>query len=73
MDKQDYLNMQINSYNEEAGRWSLNSRDPVVGSYDSHNSFTDYENFLFKELRNRGLFDKIYKYTQREEDKALSL
>lgn len=32
-----------------------------------------FENFLFKELRNRGYFDKIYKYTQREEDKALSL
>lgn len=32
-----------------------------------------FENFLFKELRNRGYLDKIYKYTQQEEDKALSL
>lgn len=51
----DYLNMQRSYYEEYADRWSLDYRDPVVGSYDAHNAWTDYNDFLFKRFDTTGL------------------
>jgi len=48
--KKDYLDMQNSYYDEYASKWSLEFRDPVVGSYDAHNNWTDYDNFLFKDF-----------------------
>lgn len=46
--KLDYLIMQKNQYEVDASRWSLDNRDPVVGSYDAHNALKDYDTLLFK-------------------------
>jgi SAM-dependent methyltransferase len=48
--KKDYLDMQNSYYDEYASKWSLEFRDPVVGSYDAHNNWSDYDNFLFKDF-----------------------
>lgn len=53
--KEKYLEMQKNYYNTDAVRWNLNHRDPVVGTYDSHNVWTDYDNFLFKNFTTNDL------------------
>lgn len=53
--KLDYLAMQNNYYDEYASQWSLDFRDPVVGSYDAHNAWSDYDNFLFKDFNTLGL------------------
>jgi hypothetical protein len=45
-----YLDMQRSQYNAEASRWSDSNRDPVVGSYNQHNSFDDYNTYLFKDF-----------------------
>ena len=42
--------MQKSRYEDAALSWNLNNRDPVVGSYDGHNSWVDYDNFLFKDF-----------------------
>lgn len=56
MDNNNYLQMQKSYYNEDASHWSLQSRDPVVGSYDQHNAFSDYDEFLFpKDLDTQNL------------------
>jgi ubiquinone/menaquinone biosynthesis C-methylase UbiE len=47
---ENYLAMQKYYYNQDAARWSIFNRDPVVGSYDAHNSFDDYDKFLFKDI-----------------------
>lgn len=46
----NYLNMQKNFYESEASRWSFENRDLVVGSYDRHNLWSDYDHFLFKDF-----------------------
>jgi len=48
--KQDYLNMQNRYYDKYAAIWSLQSKDPVVGSYDAHNDWEDYNTYLFKDF-----------------------
>lgn len=48
--KQDYLNMQNKYYDQYAAVWSLQFKDPVVGSYDGHNSWLDYDTYLFKDF-----------------------
>jgi len=53
--KKDYLDMQNSYYDEYASLWSLDFRDPVVGSYDAHNNWSDYDNFLFKNFDTSGL------------------
>ena len=53
--KEDYLGMQNSYYDEYASKWSLDFRDPVVGSYDAHNNWSDYDNFLFKDFDTNGL------------------
>ena len=58
--KKDYLDMQNSYYDEYASKWSLDSRDPVVGSYDAHNNWSDYDNFLFKDFDTNGLIALEY-------------
>lgn len=45
-----YLKMQNTNYNRDAAQWSLANRDPVVGSYDKHNLFPDYDDYLFPKI-----------------------
>ena len=47
-----YTQMQLNLYNGLASEWSEANRDPVVGSFDSHNNWNDYDN-LFQRLENQ--------------------
>jgi ubiquinone/menaquinone biosynthesis C-methylase UbiE len=47
-----YTQMQLNQYNSLAGSWSENDKDWVVGSFDAHNNWADYEN-LFKDFHNK--------------------
>jgi ubiquinone/menaquinone biosynthesis C-methylase UbiE len=47
-----YTKMQLNQYNGLAGAWSEENRDWVVGSFDAHNNWADYEN-LFKNFKNK--------------------
>jgi len=49
-----YLNMQKVAYDKMAGNWQLNKKDPVVGSYDQHNNWKDYDLFLFKDIDTSG-------------------
>lgn len=46
-----YTEMQRNHYNGYASLWSESNRNPVVGSFDGHNNWSDYEN-LFTPLKN---------------------
>lgn len=48
--KEKYLDMQKFHYENAALSWNLDNRNPVVGSYDGHNSWKDYDNFLFKDF-----------------------
>jgi len=50
MNTVDYLKMQKAQYDRGASNWSLKKRDPVVGSYDLHNEWKDYDDFLFKDV-----------------------
>lgn len=50
-----YLKMQKSEYNLMARRWSPTNRDPVVGWWDEHNNFSDYEKFLFRGLNTQNL------------------
>jgi len=47
-----YTNMQKNQYESDASHWSLENRDPVVGGFDLHNNWADYDEFLFKDIAN---------------------
>jgi SAM-dependent methyltransferase len=58
--KNDYLAMQNAYYDEYASQWSLDFRDPVVGSYDAHNNWSDYDEFLFKDFDTNGLIALEY-------------
>jgi len=44
-----YTNMQLASYNNEATHWSIDTPDPVVGSFHAHNNWQDYE-LLFESI-----------------------
>jgi ubiquinone/menaquinone biosynthesis C-methylase UbiE len=44
----EYLTFLKNSYDKWASQWTLDKRDPVVGSYDKHNQWSDYKDYLFK-------------------------
>ena len=39
--------MQLGQYDWEASNWSIDNRDPVVGSFDAHNLWKGYENLFF--------------------------
>lgn len=47
-DKNKYTVMQQSQYERHANEWSLQNRDPVVGLFDQHNAWKDYDDFLFK-------------------------
>jgi len=55
MDLESYLNMQKNFYEQDASIWTLDNRNPVVGCYDKHNDWSDYDEYLFKEFDTSGL------------------
>jgi ubiquinone/menaquinone biosynthesis C-methylase UbiE len=47
-----YTKMQRDFYNYQASSWSEENREPVVGSFDAHNNWPDYD-FLFERLNNQ--------------------
>jgi ubiquinone/menaquinone biosynthesis C-methylase UbiE len=47
---QSYLKMQKDHYYKEANRWSLENKNPVVGGYEKHNKWKDYDEYLFKDF-----------------------
>jgi ubiquinone/menaquinone biosynthesis C-methylase UbiE len=47
-----YTKMQLDHYNQVAVNWNENDRDHVVGSFDLHNQWKDYEN-LFTRIENQ--------------------
>lgn len=44
-----YTDMQKSFYETMASSWNVTNRDPVVGSFDAHNNWSDYK-FLFNDL-----------------------
>ena len=46
-----YTKMQYNHYENEAKTWNINNLNPVVGSFNEHNNWNDYE-FLFNDIEN---------------------
>ena len=48
-----YTKMQQDFYDHESSLWSLENKDWVVGSFDSHNNWEDY-NYLFVNVPNLG-------------------
>jgi ubiquinone/menaquinone biosynthesis C-methylase UbiE len=45
-----YLNMQKNYYDTSAKQWSIEWKDPVVGSYETHNRWPHWEKLLFRDI-----------------------
>jgi ubiquinone/menaquinone biosynthesis C-methylase UbiE len=45
-----YSIMQKEQYDRDASYWSINDRDHVVGTFDQHNIWQDYDLFLFKNI-----------------------
>lgn len=45
-----YSKMQEDSYEYEASYWSVDNRNPVVGTFDAHNAWSDYDVYLFKNI-----------------------
>jgi ubiquinone/menaquinone biosynthesis C-methylase UbiE len=56
----EYLNMQKNQYEFEASNWSLQNLDHVVGSYQEHNNWKDYDDYLFKDINTNNLVGLEY-------------
>ena len=53
--KETYLAYIKHNYEMEAGEWSFERRDLIVGSYDAHNSWPDYDEYLFKNIETKNL------------------
>ena len=49
MTVQKYLGMQKNFYENAASQWSI-TNDTIVGTYFEHNSWEDYDKYLFKDF-----------------------
>jgi len=49
-----YTIMQQNQYDNDASYWNVNDKDIVVGSFDLHNNWSDYNDFLFKNIITAG-------------------
>lgn len=49
-----YTKMQQTFYDNEAKGWNLKNRDAVVGSFDEHNNWKDYDIYLFKNVNLNG-------------------
>jgi len=45
-----YTEMQARQYETWASSWSIDNRDPVVGGFDLHNVWQDYDDYLFKDI-----------------------
>jgi ubiquinone/menaquinone biosynthesis C-methylase UbiE len=60
MNVDTYLNMQKNQYEIEASNWNLENKNHVVGSYDEHNLWKDYDEFLFKNIDTKNLIALEY-------------
>ena len=60
MTQQQYLDMQHAHYEKEASRWSLTNKNPVVGGYDKHNRWPDYDVYLFEDFDTRNLIALDY-------------
>jgi SAM-dependent methyltransferase len=45
-----YTKMQQSQYDEHASSWTPEDRDHVVGAFDQHNKWKDYDDFLFKNI-----------------------
>jgi ubiquinone/menaquinone biosynthesis C-methylase UbiE len=52
--KNKYTEMQRQHYDSESLSWNINHRDPVVGFFDMHNSWKDYDEYLFKDISTDG-------------------
>jgi ubiquinone/menaquinone biosynthesis C-methylase UbiE len=46
MENNKYTKMQINSYEQQANLWSIDTKDYVVGTFDKHNEWEDYEHLF---------------------------
>jgi SAM-dependent methyltransferase len=49
-----YTKMQKSLYDSEASKWSLTNKEPVVGSFDAHDAWEDYDTFLFADINTSG-------------------
>ncbi len=56
MSKEKYAKMQKDQYEATAASWTVKDRDHVVGGFDFHNNWKDYDEFLFKDVDTK---DKI--------------
>jgi ubiquinone/menaquinone biosynthesis C-methylase UbiE len=52
--KNKYTKMQQDQYDNDAIPWTTENRNPVVGMFDEHNSWPDYDTFLFKGTGTQG-------------------
>lgn len=48
--KEEYVAMQKSVYEGSAVDWTPQARDIIVGSFDAHNAWADYDEFLFKDI-----------------------
>jgi ubiquinone/menaquinone biosynthesis C-methylase UbiE len=48
-----YTKMQKTAFEADALNWSPTFRDPVVGHFDAHNNWKDYDVFLFKNINTK--------------------
>lgn len=46
-----YTKMQYEHYESTAKTWNVESRDPVVGGFDLHNNWKDYDDYLFTDIK----------------------
>lgn len=51
----DYLLMQKSHYDSLAKQWSIQDKNPVVGSYGGHNDFEDYDKYLFPKVETKDM------------------
>jgi ubiquinone/menaquinone biosynthesis C-methylase UbiE len=58
--EKDYLDMQKSHYDKDASRWTLENKNPVVGSYHAHNEWADYDTYLFKDFDTKDLIALDY-------------
>jgi hypothetical protein len=49
--KNKYLKMQNKYYDQESNFWNPTNMDPVVGTYEMYNNWTDYDNYLFHNIQ----------------------
>jgi ubiquinone/menaquinone biosynthesis C-methylase UbiE len=48
MSKEDFIKQLKKIYDESGNKWSLDDINHVVGSFDEHNKWKDYKEYLFK-------------------------